>query len=74
MPCLVLVGHSMGGAIAVRAAHLPSLEPYIQGLAVIDVVEGNYLYLCVLGTTCKLRTICEHQGRVKPCLGYDWVL
>ncbi|KAI5645848.1 alpha/beta hydrolase family domain-containing protein [Phthorimaea operculella] len=41
MPCLILVGHSMGGAIAVRAAKLPSLMPYIEGLAVIDVVEGT---------------------------------
>ncbi|XP_026332407.1 protein phosphatase methylesterase 1 [Hyposmocoma kahamanoa] len=41
MPCLILVGHSMGGAIAVRAAHLPSLQDYIEGLAVIDVVEGT---------------------------------
>ncbi|XP_038207525.1 protein phosphatase methylesterase 1, partial [Zerene cesonia] len=41
LPPLVLLGHSMGGAIAVRAAHLPALEPYIQGVAVIDVVEGT---------------------------------
>ncbi|KAL0868303.1 hypothetical protein ABMA27_007830 [Loxostege sticticalis] len=41
MPPLILMGHSMGGAIAVRAAHLQSLQPYIQGLVVIDVVEGT---------------------------------
>ncbi|XP_063832750.1 protein phosphatase methylesterase 1 [Ostrinia nubilalis] len=41
MPPLILVGHSMGGAIAVRAAHLPSLQHYVQGLVVIDVVEGT---------------------------------
>ncbi|KAL4706374.1 hypothetical protein ACJJTC_018473 [Scirpophaga incertulas] len=41
MPPLVLVGHSMGGAIAVRTAHLPSLQSYIYGLVVIDVVEGT---------------------------------
>lgn len=40
LPPLILVGHSMGGAIAVRTAHLPSLEHCIQGIAVIDVVEG----------------------------------
>ncbi|XP_023948114.2 protein phosphatase methylesterase 1 [Bicyclus anynana] len=41
LPPLVLLGHSMGGAVAVRAAHLPSLEPAVQGVAVIDVVEGT---------------------------------
>ncbi|KOB76741.1 Protein phosphatase methylesterase 1 [Operophtera brumata] len=41
IPPLILVGHSMGGAVAVRAAHLPSLEHCLQGIAVIDVVEGS---------------------------------
>lgn len=41
LPPIIMVGHSMGGAIAVRAAHLPSLEHCIQGIAVIDVVEGT---------------------------------
>lgn len=41
LPPLVLVGHSMGGAIAVRTAHLPSLVQNVQGIAVIDVVEGT---------------------------------
>lgn len=38
-PPIMIIGHSMGGAIAVHAAaanHIPSL----LGLCVIDVVEG----------------------------------
>lgn len=41
LPPIILVGHSMGGAIAVRTALLPTLEPFVQGIAVIDVVEGK---------------------------------
>ncbi|XP_050679585.1 protein phosphatase methylesterase 1 isoform X2 [Leptidea sinapis] len=41
LPPLLLLGHSMGGAIAVRTAYSPALEPYIVGVAVIDVVEGT---------------------------------
>lgn len=41
LPPIILVGHSMGGAIAVRTALLPTLEPFVQGIAVIDVVEGT---------------------------------
>lgn len=39
-PPIMIIGHSMGGAIAVHTAvahHVPSL----LGLCVIDVVEGN---------------------------------
>ena len=40
---LVLVGHSMGGAVAARvAAQLPRL-PTLCGVAVLDVVEGTAL-------------------------------
>lgn len=35
---VVLVGHSMGGAVAVKAA---PLIPNLCGVAVIDVVEGT---------------------------------
>ncbi|KAK9838122.1 hypothetical protein WJX81_002596 [Elliptochloris bilobata] len=37
----VLVGHSMGGAVAVRLAAEPQGVPALEGLAVIDVVEGT---------------------------------
>lgn len=39
-PPIILVGHSMGGAIAVHAAS-GSLLPSVVGLVVIDVVEGE---------------------------------
>jgi alpha-beta hydrolase superfamily lysophospholipase len=38
-PPIVLIGHSMGGAIAVRVAN-SDMSLSIIGLAVIDVVEG----------------------------------
>ncbi|GBP80301.1 Protein phosphatase methylesterase 1 [Eumeta japonica] len=41
LPPLLLMGHSMGGAIAVRVANVPELENYVEGLVVIDVVEGT---------------------------------
>lgn len=46
-PPIMIIGHSMGGAIAVHTAaanHVPSL----LGLCVIDVVEGTFtpIQLC----------------------------
>lgn len=41
-PPIMMIGHSMGGAIAVHTAaanHVPSL----LGLCVIDVVEGKFI-------------------------------
>lgn len=45
IPPLVLVGHSMGGAVAVRVSLQPSLEHCIHGIAVIDVVEGIHIIM-----------------------------
>lgn len=39
-PQILLVGHSMGGAIAIHTAHLNYIKNLI-GLVVIDVVEGS---------------------------------
>lgn len=39
---VILLGHSMGGAIAVRVAHA-KLIPSLAGLALIDIVEGSAL-------------------------------
>lgn len=41
-PPIVLMGHSMGGAVAVHVAHSDQL-PSVVGLVVIDVVEGTAL-------------------------------
>eukprot|EP00731_Ephydatia_muelleri_P031189 Em0022g703a len=38
---IILLGHSMGGAIAVRVAATKGLIPSLVGLVVIDVVEGS---------------------------------
>nr|NP_001261609.1 uncharacterized protein Dmel_CG5068, isoform B [Drosophila melanogaster]NP_648277.3 uncharacterized protein Dmel_CG5068, isoform A [Drosophila melanogaster]ACL90756.1 CG5068-PA [synthetic construct]AAF50336.2 uncharacterized protein Dmel_CG5068, isoform A [Drosophila melanogaster]AAL29088.1 LP02515p [Drosophila melanogaster]AGB94304.1 uncharacterized protein Dmel_CG5068, isoform B [Drosophila melanogaster] len=40
VPQLFVVGHSMGGAIAVHFAHM-ALVPNLIGITVIDVVEGT---------------------------------
>eukprot|EP01094_Clydonella_sp_ATCC50884_P027061 TRINITY_DN7620_c2_g2_i2.p1 TRINITY_DN7620_c2_g2~~TRINITY_DN7620_c2_g2_i2.p1 ORF type:complete len:260 (-),score=59.24 TRINITY_DN7620_c2_g2_i2:182-961(-) len=40
-PRIVLIGHSMGGAIAARCAHHEELSVKIAGLVVLDVVEGT---------------------------------
>eukprot|EP01016_Furgasonia_blochmanni_P052478 TRINITY_DN8372_c0_g1_i1.p1 TRINITY_DN8372_c0_g1~~TRINITY_DN8372_c0_g1_i1.p1 ORF type:complete len:491 (-),score=118.50 TRINITY_DN8372_c0_g1_i1:17-1366(-) len=45
-PTFIVIGHSMGGSIATKAvekaiATVPSLEKRLQGLIVIDVVEGT---------------------------------
>ena len=41
-PPAVLVGHSLGGAVAVHAAHAWRAGPLV-GLIVVDVVEGSAL-------------------------------
>lgn len=39
---LIIVGHSLGGSIAVHVGHHPNIQSLI-GLIVIDVVEGTAL-------------------------------
>lgn len=41
-PSFLLIGHSMGGAIAVHVGHM-HLVPSLVGIVVIDVVEGTAL-------------------------------
>lgn len=44
LPPIVIIGHSMGGALAVHCAHqLQEILPSIMGIIVIDVVEGTAL-------------------------------
>lgn len=42
-PPIMLIGHSMGGAIAVHTAS-SNLVPSLLGLCMIDVVEGNLIF------------------------------
>ena len=39
---LILIGHSLGGSIAVHVGHHPGVQSLV-GLIVIDVVEGTAL-------------------------------
>ena len=41
MPDLILVGHSLGGAVVVEVAKRGNLGKAVQGYAVLDVVEGT---------------------------------
>ena len=56
-PPTVLLGHSMGGAIAVRAAASQRISS-LAGLVVVDVVEGTALQvprrLCCASAGCGL--------------------
>lgn len=38
---LILVGHSLGGAVVTNACHLKLIQQNVIGLAVLDVVEGT---------------------------------
>ena len=42
-PPIILVGHSMGGALAVHIANRNYIKNLVA-LVVIDVVEGIYIY------------------------------
>lgn len=46
-PSIVLVGHSMGGAVAVSAAHALQAQALLRvsGVAMLDIVEGTSLRL-----------------------------
>jgi protein phosphatase methylesterase 1 len=41
LPDIVLIGHSLGGAVVVDLAHRGLLGPAILGYVVLDVVEGS---------------------------------
>lgn len=40
MPDVILVGHSLGGAVVTEVAKRGALGKAVQGYAVLDVVEG----------------------------------
>ena len=42
LPPLLLVGHSLGGAVVIEAAESGALGNSVLGYAVLDVVEGRF--------------------------------
>jgi pimeloyl-ACP methyl ester carboxylesterase len=60
----VLVGHSMGGAAAVWAAASKRI-PSLDGVVVIDVVEGT-----ALGTCLPACLPASFSGMCGPCISY----
>ncbi|CAL8096517.1 unnamed protein product [Calicophoron daubneyi] len=67
-PPIVLVGHSMGGAVAVHVAHKRTI-PSLAGLVVIDVVEGSALN-SLQGMTAFLRS--RPQSFVSLTQAVEW--
>lgn len=49
LPELVLVGHSLGGAVVTNVARQGELGNQVLGYAVLDVVEGMWIYELELG-------------------------
>ena len=43
LPGLILVGHSLGGAVVTEVAKSGKLGNAVLGYAVLDVVEGTYI-------------------------------
>lgn len=43
LPTLILVGHSLGGAVVTHTANTNTLDKHLLGYAVLDVVEGSAL-------------------------------
>ncbi|KAG5931306.1 Protein with carboxyl methyl esterase activity [Claviceps sorghi] len=41
LPSVILVGHSLGGAVVTHLAHLGTLGTSLLGYAVLDIVEGS---------------------------------
>lgn len=54
LPDIVLVGHSLGGAVITDVAKNGELGPKVLAYAVLDVVEGKFLLdFCGTRTTCN---------------------
>ena len=68
-PSLVLVGHSLGGAVATRVAASELLKGKVLGLGVLDVVEG--MKFCVDAAISALlvaEDLFEHTGSAVDAL------
>ena len=71
-PPVMLIGHSMGGAIAVHTASA-NLVPSLLGLCMIDVVEGEFSKYWPNRIQEFIRDILVHYSQFSLVLKYERV-
>lgn len=68
---LILVGHSLGGAVVTNACHLKLIQHPVIGLAVLDVVEGT-----AIESLASMQQILNSRPKSFPTVekGIEWTV